>query len=86
MKQIGEKDLKVIKDFIIENVVTNSDLMFNETLDDQIDIISLVCSMYNILYNTITGDNYNYFFHWANKIGGDCDDYYIEHILRGDAP
>lgn len=84
MKQISKEDLDVIRNFIIDNVVENSNLMFNETLDDEIDIISLVCSLYNVLHSVITGEEYDYFFHWANKIGGACDDNYIEHILSGE--
>lgn len=84
MKQINKEDLNIIKDFIIDNVVENENIMFNETLDNEVDLISLICSLYNVLYNTITGDRYDYFFHWANKIGGSCDDYYIEHILRNE--
>ena len=84
MKQISEKDLIIIRNFIIDNVVENTNFMFNETLDDEIDIISLVCSLYNVLHEVITGEEYNYFFHWANKIGGACDDDYIKYILSGE--
>lgn len=83
MKQLTEEDLRVIRDFIIDNVCKNENFVFNETLENEIDIISLVCSMYNVLYNVITGNKYDYFYHWTNKIGGACDDYYIENILKG---
>lgn len=83
MKQISKEDLDVIRNFIIDNVVRNDNFMFNDTLDNEIDIISLVCSLYNVLYNVITGGHYDYFFHWANLEGGACDDYYIENILLG---
>lgn len=84
MRRINKEDLNIIKDFIIDNVVKNENIMFNETLDNEIDLISLICSLYNALYNVITGNSYDYFFHWANKIGGCCDDDYIEHILKNE--
>lgn len=33
-----------------------------------------IASLHNLLYEAVTGERYDYMFHWANKVGGDCLD------------
>ena len=34
-----------------------------------IDLIDIIASLHNMLYKEVTGEYYNYMFHWANKVG-----------------
>lgn len=47
---------------------------------EAVDLISVVATLHNLLYEEVTGKRYNYMFHWANKIGADCRDDIFDHI------
>lgn len=34
-----------------------------------IDLIEVIASLHNMLYKAVTGQYYDYMFHWANKVG-----------------
>lgn len=44
------------------------------TLPTAIDLVAVIVYLHNRLYEEITGEPYNYMFHWANKIGSVVDD------------
>lgn len=37
-------------------------------------LLNVIASLHNLLYESETGERYDYMFHWANKCGGDCSD------------
>ena len=41
-------------------------------------MLSVIASLYNLLHKEVTGEDYEYFFHWANKVGGYVDDNYFD--------
>lgn len=41
---------------------------------EYVDLIDIIASLHNLLYEAVTGDRYDYMFHWCNKIGCDCLD------------
>jgi hypothetical protein len=47
-----------------------------------LDLLEVIASLHNELYKAVTGDYYNYMFHWVNKITGGywehLDDKYME--------
>lgn len=47
-----------------------------------IDLLSLIASLCNLLIKEATGVEYGYFFHWANKIGAWVEDDYIDQLLE----
>lgn len=68
--------LNSITYYMRENVWRNPDLMFAMNTDDVNDIdeafwklLDIATSLHNELYKEVTGEYYNYAFHWANKIG-----------------
>ena len=67
---LSEDELSKIRNYIIENYIRNPDVMFN----DNPDLINASVGLYDILHITVTGDHYDYMWHWANKIGAWCDD------------
>lgn len=81
--KLTEYELETIKSFLISEVFRNSDFMFDDNVRgtdsmEKVDLLSIIASLYNLLYREVTGKEYNYFFHWANKVGGWVDDEYLE--------
>lgn len=87
---ISKEKLDDITEFLKWNVFRNSDIMFLETpgiplkkpLTDkfdgepieEVDLVDVIASLHNLLCEAVTGERYDYMFHWANKVGGDCLD------------
>lgn len=70
-----EKELEKIREYIIEYVMTNKDVMFSvDRWDGDIDLPEIIASLYELLHQQITGKPYHYFFHFANKIGAWVED------------
>ena len=70
-----EKKLNAITTYLKENVWRNPDVMFAMDTDNVSDIddsfwklLDILTSLHNELYKAVTGDYYNYAFHWTNKI------------------
>lgn len=38
------------------------------------DLMQVIADLYNMLHYEVTGESYDYFFHWANKCGSYIDD------------
>ena len=60
--------------YIIENVMRNSKIMFEDAVRGDgdyydVDLIEVIASLHNMLYKEVTGEYYDYMFHWANKVG-----------------
>ena len=72
-----KEELKVIREFIIDKIIRDPD-MFVKCLDidvtEDLDMIDVVTGLYNMLHKSVTGEDYDYMWHWANKIGFWCDD------------
>ena len=66
--------LQVIRKYIIDNIMRNEDIMHNEDARNYVDLPSVIASLYELLHREITGESYNYMFHWANKVGSTVED------------
>ena len=77
-----EKQLSDITTKIKDDIVRNSEVMYAayskvtpEEVDDVIWMLqNVVCTLHNLLYKEVTGKAYDYWFHWANKIGRNVDE------------
>lgn len=73
-----EQKLKYIQNFIIDNVIYDPKIMFSDECrgknENDIDLVEIIVSLYEELHYEVTGENYQYMFHWANKIGSDVND------------
>ena len=69
---MDENELRIIREFIIEKIIREPD-MFLKCLDidvtEQLDLIDVITGLYNMLHKSVTGEDYDYMWHWANKIG-----------------
>lgn len=87
---IDNKKLAQITRFLASNVFRNDDIMLSGDIppveleksytdDDgdtvsEIDLVDIIASLHNLLCEAVTGNRYNYMFHWANKCGSWCKD------------
>ena len=79
-------ELNAITSWLIDNVFRNPDIMFSNEIvidDKAIGIPDIIASLHNMLYEQITGERYDYMFHWANKVGSDCEDNIFDNLLKG---
>jgi len=67
------KDIDDIREYLIENVFRNPDIMFSDERNN-VDLPEIIASLYNCLHLAITGEPYDYMFHWANKVGSWVDE------------
>ena len=78
---INKDQLTAITIFLIENVWRNERVMYCMDDDTKTDLIDIVTSLHNLLYESITGNAYDYAFHWSNKIGCWVDDKYFNDLI-----
>lgn len=78
---INKDQLRAITENLIENVWRNDRVMYCMDDDTKTDLIDIVTTLHNLLYEAVTGAPYNYAFHWANKIGCWVDDQYFNELI-----
>ena len=73
-----EGQLKGIRDFIVNYIMRDSYVMYTDEARDvgphHIDLIYVIASLYEELHKQVTGEPYEYMFHWANKVGSWVED------------
>lgn len=76
--------LDKITDFLIDNV-WRTDISFGTKSlveDKDIDMLTyIVSSLHNLLYEEVTGERYDYAFHWCNKVGASTDDEFFDEMI-----
>lgn len=81
---MDKKALDALTGDLIDNVIQNPDYVF-DTGEYNIELLEIIASLHNILYKEVTGEYYDYMFHWYNKIaGGSLDDNYYIKYMEGD--
>ena len=81
---IDKTKMDKITEWLIDNVFRNDyiETTYNRYLDYKyvdgsyevnkginIDLVDIIASLHNLLYECVTGERYDYMFHWTNKIG-----------------
>lgn len=67
-----KEKLDKITEYLVSNVWRNSNVMFDNSCIEDGDVsnlIDIISSLHNLLYEEVTGKRYDYAFHWANKVG-----------------
>lgn len=86
-----EKQLNNIRDWLIFNIFRNPNAIYNDNArechtdgyDKIIDMVDIIATLYNLLHKEVTGEAYDYMFHWANKVGGEVRENIFESIKNG---
>lgn len=85
---MNEEKLAKIREFIIDNIVRDFDNHIKCTdiiLPDNLDVLDIIVGLYDMLHKEVTGKNYDYMWHWANKIGLWCEDgFFYNRIVKGE--
>lgn len=81
--------LDKITEVLINDIFTEPDVMsyldLNLRLNYNIyDLFDVIATLHNLLYEEVTGERYNYMFHWANKCGRDVEDDIFDYIIFDD--
>ena len=83
--------LQKLTQLLAEKIFRNGEFMYSDlnndvviTFDDgtQANAADIIASLHNLLYEEVTGNRYNYMFHWANKCGSVCEDNVFDDLLK----
>lgn len=73
---LSKDQVYVIAHWIENKIMRNSDIMFNDDCrgdspsgNDDIDLVEVISSLFEIIHRMALNEPYEYMFHWANKIG-----------------
>ena len=78
-----ENELNTIKWWLIENIFRNDSIMFDDNIRrDDIDLVEVIASLYEMLHREVMKEPYEYMFHWANKVGSWCEDQLFINLLK----
>ena len=67
-----KEQLDDITEYLIYNVWRNSNVMFDNSCIEEGDVsnlVDIISTLHNLLSEEVTGQRYDYAFHWANKVG-----------------
>lgn len=73
--KLDENKLEKIRICIIDKIIENDFIMYDGKIrnylsnDNCLDLVEVIVDLYEYLHQIITGEEYDYMFHWANKIG-----------------
>ena len=79
--------LDKVTEYLKDHVWRNSNVMFDKECIEEGDVeqlVDIISSLHNLLYEEVTGERYNYAFHWANKVGSDTEDNIFDAIMKYD--
>lgn len=72
-KEHIEATLQLIRNFLIDNVFRNPNYYFPTSTDDvdtTQDALVIIAGLYELLHVTLTGEEYDYFWHYGNRVTG----------------
>lgn len=83
-----KEHLDNIRNYIINNIMRNPDFLFSDEVrgvdDDDTDLLVVIASLYEELHHEVTGEDYNYMWHFANKYGAYVDDKLFIDLKEGE--
>ena len=85
-----EDKLNMITSKLINEIFLNDEIYqagYLEEGDDSIilHLLDVIASLHNELYNAVTGNYYDYMFHWSNKVGYDgIEDDFFKDVRESD--
>lgn len=93
-----KEELQKIRSWLVENVFRDPDIMLSDcrcidTYGDpgerrEVDLCEIIASLYEVLHREVEGEEYEYFFHHANKTTGEShlDSNMFVRLLKGGDP
>jgi hypothetical protein len=65
---IDKEKLKAVKVYLAREVFQNGDIMHNQTIRDS-GLVEIIATLYEYLNILITGESFDYMWHFANHCG-----------------
>ena len=87
---ISKEKVDEIRRYLIDHIFRNTSIMFDDNIRgydvEDMDLITIICDLYEYIHVLVYGEKYDYMFHWANKCGswietGEFDNI-IEEIMK----
>lgn len=82
---MNKEQIAKITEFMKNNVWRNPEIMLMTDEDTTrialSNLIDIATSLHNLLYKEVTGERYDYAFHWANKVGAWVNDDALNPII-----
>lgn len=86
---MNTEELGKIRTILVDKIYRNPEIMFNDTIrgenNENIDLVDVITDLYEYLHKEVTGEDYDYMFHWANKIGGDTETGYFKEVMKDES-
>lgn len=86
--EINKEKLFHVRKVLIDNVFRNPTIMLSDEVrgynEDDIDLIEVITDLYEYLHILLTGERYDYMFHWANKAGSWVDTGNFDKLVKED--
>ena len=79
---IDEDRLTKIREYLIDNIMRDTNLIFSD-INLEFDVVDIIANLYEYLHQTVTGESYDYMWHWCNKAGGWCNTYLMDEKIDG---
>lgn len=87
---ISKEKVDEIRCYLIEHVFRSPSIMFDDNIRgydvEDMDLIAIICDLYEYIHVLVYGEKYDYMFHWANKCGSWIEtgefDSLIEEIMK----
>lgn len=91
---MSEGELKIVREWIIWHIMREPKILFDPAVRDitvygdpgeavNIDLVDVIASLYELLHYEVTGEGYDYMWHWTNKVGSDVNnDLFIEMLRK----
>lgn len=61
--------LNNIRMYLIDNIFMNEEVVFSEDITKN-NILEIIANLYELAHKSITGEEYDYFWHYYNKVSG----------------
>ena len=84
---LDEKELENVRARLVplfrdENIMYNDQIRGTQEPFYTVDLMTIIAALYNMLHYEVTGTEYDYFFHWANKCGSWIEDEDFKKLLE----
>lgn len=79
---IDDERLSKIRKFIVDNIMRNEAVVLSDT-NYEYDVVDIIANLYEYLHQIVTGESYDYMWHWCNKAGGWCNTYLMDDKIDG---
>ena len=90
---MSESELKMVREWIIWHIMREPKIMHEPAARDisvygdpgemtNVDLVDVIASLYEVLHFQVTGEPYDYMWHWANKAGSWVNDKLFMEMLR----